>query len=386
MTNYKIPYGKQEITEEDIQAVVATLKSDFITQGPKVKEFEEKFAKYIGSSYAVAVANGTAALHLSIMALGIKPGQKVISPPITFAATTNAVLYNQGEVEFCDIDPDTILLDIVEVRKKLKNAKPGDYAGIISVDFAGSPIQMDEFRSLADEYGIWLLEDACHAPGGFYQDSRGEKQNCGNGVYAQAAIFSFHPVKHIACGEGGMITTNDEKIYQKLLSLRSHGITKNPAELIENHGGWYHEMQNLGYNYRLNDIVCSLGISQLSRSSKALQKRRLIAAHYFNAFKDISKIKMINQEVSGHAYHLFVIQTQQRKELYEYLIERNIFVQVHYIPVHLHPYYQKKGHEIGDFPLAEAYYENCLSLPIFPSLTEEELKFTISTITAFFNE
>lgn len=384
--NHKIPYGKQEITEEDIQAVITTLKSDFITQGPKVKEFEEKFAKYIGSSYAVAVANGTAALHLSIMALGIKPGQKVISSPITFAATTNAVLYNQGEVEFCDIDPDTILLDIVEVRKKLKNAKPGDYAGIIPVDFAGSPIQMDAFRSLADEYGIWLLEDACHAPGGFYQDSKGEKQNCGNGVYAQAAIFSFHPVKHIACGEGGMITTNDEKIYQKLLSLRSHGITKNPTELIENHGGWYHEMQNLGYNYRLNDIVSSLGISQLSRSSKALQKRRLIAADYFNAFKDISKIKMINQEVSGHAYHLFVIQIEQRKELYEYLIERNIFVQVHYIPVHLHPYYQKKGYEKGNFPLAEAYYENCLSLPIFPSLTEEELKFTISTIKAFFNE
>ena len=384
--NHKIPYGKQEITEEDIQAVITTLKSDFITQGPKVKEFEEKFAKYIGSSYAVAVANGTAALHLSIMALGIKPGQKVISSPITFAATTNAVLYNQGEVEFCDIDPDTILLDIVEVRKKLKNAKPGDYAGIIPVDFAGSPIQMDAFRSLADEYGIWLLEDACHAPGGFYQDLKGEKQNCGNGVYAQAAIFSFHPVKHIACGEGGMITTNDEKIYQKLLSLRSHGITKNPTELIENHGGWYHEMQNLGYNYRLNDIVSSLGISQLNRSSKALQKRRLIAADYFNAFKDNSKIKMINQEVSGHAYHLFVIQIEQRKELYEYLIERNIFVQVHYIPVHLHPYYQKKGYEKGNFPLAEAYYENCLSLPIFPSLTEEELKFTISTIKAFFNE
>ena len=243
--DHKIPYGKQEITEEDIQAVVATLRSDFITQGPKVNEFEKKFTQYIGANYAVAVANGTAALHLSVMALGIKPGQKVISSPITFAATTNAVLYNQGEVEFCDIDPDTILLDIVEVRKKLKKSKPGDYAGIIPVDFAGSPIQMDAFRSLADEYGIWLLEDACHAPGGFYQDSKGEKQNCGNGIYAQAAIFSFHPVKHIACGEGGMITTNDEKIYQKLLSLRSHGITKNSAELLENHGGWYHEMQKL---------------------------------------------------------------------------------------------------------------------------------------------
>ena len=384
--DHKIPYGKQEITEEDIQAVVATLRSDFITQGPKVNEFEKKFTQYIGANYAVAVANGTAALHLSVMALGIKPGQKVISSPITFAATTNAVLYNQGEVEFCDIDPDTILLDIVEVRKKLKKSKPGDYAGIIPVDFAGSPIQMDAFRSLADEYGIWLLEDACHAPGGFYQDSKGEKQNCGNGIYAQAAIFSFHPVKHIACGEGGMITTNDEKIYQKLLSLRSHGITKNSAELLENHGGWYHEMQNLGYNYRLNDIVCSLGISQLSLSDEALLKRRSIASYYFNAFKDISKIKMINQEVNGHAYHLFVIQTKQRKELYEYLIERNIFVQVHYIPVHLHPYYQKMGFKKGDFPNAEAYYEICLSLPIFPSLTEEELKFTTSTIKAFFNE
>jgi UDP-4-amino-4,6-dideoxy-N-acetyl-beta-L-altrosamine transaminase len=385
MRNRAIPYGRQNITQEDIDAVVNTLKSDFLTQGPKVEEFEIKFAKYVGANYAVAVANGTAALHLSIMALGIKPGQKVISSPITFAATTNAVLYNQGEVEFCDIDPETILLNIAEVRNKLKKSKSGTYAGIIPVDFAGTPVQMDDFRSLADEYGIWLLEDACHAPGGFYLDAQGKQQHCGNGVYAHSAIFSFHPVKHIACGEGGMITTNDEKIYQKLLSLRSHGITKNPAELIENHGGWYHEMQSLGYNYRLNDIVCSLGISQLSRSSEGLQKRRLIAEYYYKEFKDCSKIKMINQGVSGHAYHLFVIQTSQRKELYKYLIERKIFVQVHYIPVHLHPYYQKMGFKKGDFPLAEAFYENCLSLPIFPSLTEEELKFTTSTIKAFFN-
>ncbi len=380
----KIPYGKQHITEEDVAAVVSTLKSDFLTQGPKVREFEKDFAQYIGAKYAVAVANGTAALHLSVMGLGILPGQKVISSPITFAATTNAVLYNQGKVDFCDIDPNTILLDIKQVRSKLVKAKPGEYAGIIPVNFAGAPVQMDEFRSLADEYGIWLLEDSCHSPGGFYNDGGGLKQKCGNGNYAHSSIFSFHPVKHIACGEGGMITTNDKVLYNKLIKLRSHGITKNSEDLTENHGGWYHEMQNLGFNYRLNDILCSLGLSQLKRADSLLIKRREIAQTYFKAFEGISEITLINQEMMGHAYHLFVIQIENRKALYDFLIERKIFVQVHYIPVHLHPYYRSLGFKKGEFPEAESYYERCLSLPIFPSLSEEELNYVITSIKAFF--
>ena len=383
--NHKIPYGKQEITDEDIQAVIATLKSDFITQGPKVKEFEEKFAKYIGSSYAVAVANGSAALHLSIMALGIKPGQKVISSPITFAATTNAVLYNQGEVEFCDIDPDTILLDIAEVRKKLKKAKPGDYAGIIPVDLAGSPVQMDAFRSLADEHGIWLLEDACHAPGGFYHDSKGEKQNCGNGVYAQSAIFSFHPVKHIACGEGGMITTNDEKIYQKLLSLRSHGITKDPNELTKIDGGWYYEMHHLGYNYRMPDLLCALGISQLDNAEENLKKRKESAGRYIQAFANLPITIPQSTFDLGHAFHLFVIQVNDRKALYDYLNNNGISPQIHYIPVHKQPYYESLYGE-QSFQHAETYYKTCLSIPMYPSLSIEDQEYVIATINEFYKQ
>lgn len=386
MNKWRIPYGKQYITQEDIDAVTSTLKSDFLTQGPKIEEFEKKFADYVGSKYAVAVSSGTAALHLSVLALGLDKGKKVITTPLTFVASANAVLFSGGEIEFCDIDPNTLLLDINLVKQKLDLSPKGTYAGIIPVDFAGAPVHMDEFRDLADKYGLWILEDSCHAPGGFYQDSKGEKQNCGNGVYAESAIFSFHPVKHIACGEGGMVTTNDQKIYKKLLSLRSHGITKDPNELIENHGGWYYEMQNLGYNYRLNDIACSLGISQLNRSNQSLKKRRLIALKYFDALKNISEIKTINHEVDGHAYHLFIIQTKKRKELYDYLIRHNVFVQVHYIPVHFHPYYQEKGYQKGDFPFAESYYENCLSLPIYPSLTNEEFEYTIRTIKAFFND
>ena len=253
-----IPYGRQRILEEDIDAVVNTLKSDYLTQGPKVKEFEENFASYIGSKYAIAVANGTAALHLSVLSLGIKKGAKVITSPLTFVATANAVLYAGGEIDFCDIDPHTLLIDIDKLRNKLSDVPKGTYCGIIPVDFAGAAVQMDEFKALAEEYNLWLLEDACHAPGGYFYDNLNEKHHCGDGNYADLAIFSFHPVKHIAAGEGGMITTNDYTLYQKLLKLRTHGITKNPDEIKNNHGGWYYEMQDLGYNYRLNEISCSL--------------------------------------------------------------------------------------------------------------------------------
>ena len=380
-----IPYGKQNITDSDIEAVVKTLKSDYLTQGPMVEKFENRFAKYIGSKYAISVANGTAALHLSIKALGIRPGQKVITSPITFAATANAILYNQGEVEFCDIDPDTLLININQVQEKLSNASKGTYAGIIPVDFAGAPVKMDAFRKLAEEYGVWLLEDACHAPGGSYKDDYDVEQKCGNGAYAHAAIFSFHPVKHIACGEGGMITTNDENLYNRLFLLRSHGITKNPEQFIENHGGWYHEMQELGYNYRLNDIACSLGVSQLKRAEEGLKKRKDIAKRYFYDLSKVPEIKMINENNYSHAYHLFVIQVDRRKELYDYLKEKNIFTQVHYVPVHYHPYYRNLGYKKGDYPHAESYYQKCLSLPIYPTLSKAEQNHIIKSINYFFN-
>jgi len=381
-----IPYGRQRILEEDIDAVVDTLKSDFLTQGPKVKEFEENFARYIGSKYAVAVANGTAALHLSVLSLGIKKGAKVITSPLTFVATANAVLYAGGEIDFCDIDPNTLLIDINLLRKKLSDAPKGTYCGIIPVDFAGASIQMDEFKSLADEYNLWLLEDACHAPGGYFFNSSKVKNNCGNGNYADLAIFSFHPVKHIAAGEGGMITTNDFKLYKKLLTLRTHGINKSTEEIEKNHEDWYYEMQELGYNYRLNEISCSLGISQLNRAEEELFKRNQIARSYFEAFKNISEIQLMNENLEGHAFHLFIIKTKKRNKLYEYLKSKNISPQIHYIPVHLQPYYQNIGFNHGDYPIVEDYYQDCITLPLFPSLTEEEIKYIISVVKSFFYE
>ncbi len=386
-----IPYGRQHITQEDIDAVVETLQSDFLTQGPKVLEFENKFAAYIGAKYAVAVANGTAALHLCALALGVNEKSRVITTPITFAASANCVRYCGGEVEFADINPETGLLELEKVRQKLESQPKGYYTGIIPVDFAGLPVNLEEFRKLADEFGLWIIEDACHAPGGYFIDSKGEKQNCGNGNYADLAIFSFHPVKHIATGEGGMITTNNPDLYEKLLTLRTHGITRDPQKMRENHGGWYMEMQELGYNYRMPDMLTALGISQLNRAEEGLLRRKEIAKRYDSAFRNLSNIKILNPaaykaenaEKTSHAYHLYVIQVEKRKALYDFLRTKNIFAQVHYIPVHLMPYYQDLGFKKDDFPLAEAYYEMCLSLPMFPSLTDEEQEYVIENVLAF---
>jgi dTDP-4-amino-4,6-dideoxygalactose transaminase len=333
-----IPYGKQHITEADIQAVIETLQSDYLTQGPKIKEFEEAFAQNIGAKYAVAVANGTAALHLCTLALDVKPGDKVITTPITFSASANCVRYCGGEVVFADIDPETYLLDINEVRKLLQNAPKGTYKGIIPVDFAGRAVDLEEFRKLADEYGCWLIEDACHAPGGFFIDSNGQQQNCGNGNFADLAIFSFHPVKHIACGEGGMITTNNFDLYQKLMMLRTHGITKNQEEFQNSLDfatgmpkansqqltakpqwpSWYMEMQTLGFNYRLTDFQAALGISQLKRADEGIIKRREIAAQYFEAFKSIPEITDRNYESANRQQPNAKSQTPIAKSLPQY--------------------------------------------------------------------
>jgi UDP-4-amino-4,6-dideoxy-N-acetyl-beta-L-altrosamine transaminase len=393
-----IPYGKQHITEEDIQAVVSVLRSDFLTQGPKIKEFEEAFASYIGCEYAVAVSNGTAALHLSALALNVRPGDKVITTPITFAASANCVRYCGGEVVFADIDPISYLLDIEKVKQLLYSSPKGTYMGIIVVDLAGLPINLETFRKLADEFGMWIIEDACHSPGGYFIDSAGLKQNCGNAKFANLSIFSFHPVKHIATGEGGMITTNDKALYDKLMMLRTHGITRE-QELFKNdvtfanadpnesttYPGWYMEMHELGYNYRLTDFQAALGISQLTRADEGLKRRRMIAKKYDEAFLNHPFVK--SQEFSetlGHAYHLYVIQTLDRLHLYNYLKKNNIFSQVHYIPTHLMPYYRNQGWKEGDMPHAEQYYSRCLSLPMFHNLTDEAQDFVIKTIIDFF--
>lgn len=396
MENKIIPYGRQHITQEDIDAVITTLQGDFLTQGPKILEFEQAFAKYVGSKYAVALANGTAALHLCAMALDVQEGDKVITTPITFAASANCVRYCGGEVVFADIDPETYLLDINKVRELLEASPKGTYNGIIPVDFAGRAVNLEEYRKLADEYGMWIIEDACHAPGGYFTDSKGQKQLCGNSNFADMAIFSFHPVKHIASGEGGMITTNSEELYQKLMMLRTHGITrdtskfKNSASFAAGAEGeteypaWYMEMQVLGYNYRLTDFQAALGLSQLKRADEGLARRRDIAAAYEKAFTNAGFLNGQSGVVEGHAYHLYILEAQDRVKLYNYLRSKNIYAQIHYIPCHLMPYYRDLGWNEGDMPAAEAYYKACLSLPMYPTLTDDEQQYVIDTIKSFY--
>lgn len=381
-----IPYGKQHITEEDIKAVVDVLRSDFITRGPAVHEFEKAFANYIGCKYAVAVASGTAALHLSALALNVKPGDKIITTPITFAATANCVKYCGGDIVFADIDPDTYLPDIGKVKQLLQESPPGTYQGLIPVDFAGRPVNLEDFKKLADEYKLWIIEDACHAPGGYFTDSKGRNQNCGNGNFADLAVFSFHPVKHIACGEGGMITTNNEDLYKKLLLLRTHGITKDANLLHENHGGWYYEMHELGFNYRLTDIQAALGISQMKRAGENLARRKEIAENYDMSFSNLKSEIVHRKSNHGHAYHLYIIEVENRLGLYNYLKDHNIFAQIHYIPLHLQPYYKQFGWSNSDLPMAESYYKKCLSLPMFPSLKDIEQKYIIDLIYDFYKK
>ena len=375
-----IPYGKQLIEQDDIDAVVKVLKGDFLTQGPKVKEFEDKFAEYVGVKYAVSVNNATSGLHLSVLALGLKNKERVITTPITFAASANCIRYAGGEVWFADIDKNSYLLSLESTRKLIESKPKGFFKGIIPVDFAGLPLNLEKFRELANKHDLWIIEDACHAPGGSFKDSKEIVQKCGNGNYAEIGIFSFHPVKHIACGEGGMITTNSEKIYKKLTSLRTHGITKENME--ENHGDWFYEMQELGYNYRLTDIQSALGITQLAKNKKGIERRNEIATIYKKAFK--SKIKFQSLEKGEvNAHHLFIIEVKDRKGLYDYLKEHNIFAQIHYIPVHTLPYYKKIGYEGSDLINAENYYANCISLPMYPSLSREEQNFVIEKINYF---
>lgn len=377
-----IPYGRQSIEQDDIEAVVTTLQSDFLTQGPKVLEFEKKFADYIGSKYAVAVNNATSGLHLSVLSLGLSKGDRVITTPITFAASANCIRYAGAEVWFADINPDTYLLSIESVRSLLESKPRGFFKGIIPVDFAGLPINLEDFRSLANEYNLWLIEDACHAPGGYFTDTKGVSQRCGNGNYADLGVFSFHPVKHIACGEGGMVTTNSEVLYSKLLLLRTHGITK--ENMQENQGAWFYEMQALGFNYRLTDIQSALGITQLAKNDRGVEKRNEIAKKYKQAFQGRVKFQELPQKFYN-AHHLFVIEVENRKGLYEFLKEHHIFTQIHYIPVHTLPYYKEIGYKTADLSNAENYYSKCISLPMYPILKQKEQEFVIDKVLEYLN-
>lgn len=377
-----IPYGRQQIEQDDIDAVITTLTGDFLTQGPKVKEFENKFANYVDAKYAIAVSNATAGLHLAVLALNLKPGERVITTPITFAASANCVRYAGGEVWFSDIDPNTYLLSLESTKNLIESKPKGFFKGLIPVDFAGLPVNLEEFRNLANEHDLWIIEDAAHSPGGYFTDSKGVHQKCGNGNYADLAVFSFHPVKHIACGEGGMVVTNSEILYRKLLLLRTHGITK--ENMAEDHGGWYYEMQELGFNYRLTDIQSALGITQLAKNGDGVKRRNEIADTYKKAFEGKIKYQDLPHGMLN-AHHLFVIEVKDRIGLYNYLRTQNIYAQIHYIPVHTLPYYKKIGYGNINLDNAENYYTQCISLPMYPSLTDKEQEFVIDKVLTFIN-
>lgn len=373
--SYLMPYGKQYIDDADIQAVVEVLKGDYITTGPKVDEFEKKFSEYVGSKYAVAVSSGTAALHLASLAAGFKAGDEVITTPMSFAATANSVLYAQARPVFADIDPNTYNIDPQQIEVKLSNRT----RGIIPVHYTGLPCDLERIRDIARKQTLVVIEDACHALGARYKNS-----TIGDCCYSDMTVFSFHPVKHITTGEGGMITTNSEIHYRRLIALRSHGI-KNVFDDIS-HGPRYYEMQELGFNYRLTDLQAALGISQMDKLDFFIKRRRHIASIYNEAFADLPLQLPASPEDAYSSYHLYVIklspQAQMiRNELYFELKERGIHTQVHYIPIHTFPYYRRElGCRLGDYPVSEEHYERILSLPIYPAMTDEDIKRVIKAI------
>lgn len=383
MINHPIPYGHQYISDDDIAAVVETLKSDYLTQGPKIKEFEENFSTYCGCKYDVMVNNGTAGLHLAAMALEIKEGDKIITTPITFVASANGFRYCGAEIVFCDIDPNSYLIDLDKLEHILKSNPVGTFKAVVPVDFAGYPIDGERLRALANQYHFAIVEDACHAPGASFTDRKGVTHKVGDCTYTDMTVFSYHPVKHIATGEGGSVTTNRNDLYDKLTLYRTHGITKAPEKMQRHDGGWYYEMQELGFNYRITDFQAALGVSQLKRLDWSVQRRQEIAQKYNTAFANTGIVTPFVAHNVRHAFHLYLIQVEKRKELYDYLQANNIFAQVLYVPVHLMPYYRQFGWKNGDFPIAENYYAHCLALPMFPTLTDEEQNYVIEKVLEF---
>lgn len=383
-----IPYGRQCIDHDDIREVMKVLQSDWLTQGPKCREFEERFADYCGSKYAVSVTSGTAALHLACLAAEIGEGDEVITSPITFAASSNCALYVGATPVFVDIDPGTICLDHKKLDEYL-NTKPVTRhpspvtkpKAVIPVHFAGLPCNMKAIHRIAKERDVLVIEDACHALGARY--ASGER--VGSCKYADMTVFSFHPLKNITTGEGGMVTTNSPELYERLMTLRTHGITKNNLQSPDMHGDYYYEMQLLGFNYRMNDIQAALGISQLRKLDMFLEKRTDIADYYNSELRELDDYVILPPDNHGdHAWHIYVIQLKNgsRDSVFKQLRENGIGVQVHYIPVYLFPYYRELGFKEGLCPNAEQYFHRAITLPIHPLLEKNDLDRVIDELSS----
>lgn len=377
-----LPYAKQYIDDNDLLAVNEVLKSDFLTSGPKVEEFEKKVAKYVDSKYAVAFSNGTAALHGACYAAGIGEGDEVITTPITFAASANCVLYMGGTPVFADINSDNFNIDVNEIKNKITSKTKA----IIPVDYTGQAVDIDRIKELIKGTEIVIIEDSAHGLGTKYKEIP-------VGGLADMTMFSFHPVKTVTTGEGGIITTNDEGYYTKLINFRSHGITKDKNR-IENKdaGSWYYEQQELGYNYRLTDIQAALGISQLKKINWFIERRKEIVKKYDEAFNEIDGVILHkNENYSDTVNHLYVLKLNlpvlkaTRKEIFDALQAENIGVNVHYIPVYMHPYYQKLGYKEGLCPKAEGLYNALITIPLFPAMTSDDVEDVINGVNKVMN-
>ena len=373
-----IPYGKQTIEQDDIQAVVDVLQSDFLTTGPKIAEFEQTVADYVGAKYAVAISNGTSALHAACFAAGIGPGDEVITTPLTFAASANCVLYCGGTPVFADVDPKTYNIDPEDIRRKITDRTKA----IIAVHLAGQPCDMDAIYSIAREHGLIVIEDGAHALGSVY---KGKKV----GSMSDMTTFSFHPVKPITTGEGGMIVTDNEDFYKKMILFRSHGITRDDSMMTRNDGPWFYQQFDLGYNYRITDIQCALGCSQMKKLDRFLARRKEIVARYNEAFADCDNIITPYQLLDTESgWHLYIVQVKNcdRRQVFEAMREKEIGVNVHYIPVYMHPYYQEHGYENVHCANAEEIYSHIISLPLYPGLTSEQQDYVIDTLKSLCGE
>ena len=373
-----IPYGKQTIDQDDIQAVVDVLQSDFLTTGPQIAEFEQTVADYVGAKYAVAISNGTSALHAACFAAGIGPGDEVITTPLTFAASANCVLYCGGIPVFADVDPKTYNIDPEDIRRKITDRTKA----IIAVHLAGQPCDMDAIHSIAREHGLIVIEDGAHALGSVY---KGKKV----GSLSDMTTFSFHPVKPITTGEGGMIVTDNEEFYKKMALFRSHGITRDDSMMTRNDGPWFYQQFDLGYNYRITDIQCALGCSQMKKLDRFLARRKEIVARYNEAFADCDNIitpYQLSDTESG--WHLYIVQVKNcdRRQVFEAMREKGIGVNVHYIPVYMHPYYRDHGYENVHCANAEEIYSHIISLPLYPGLTSEQQDYVIDTLKSLCGE